>query len=273
MSTSMRVQWARLVGDDDRTAAYSLVYLVQELAILTGPLILAGAIAVASPAVALIVVAALTAVGGVGFAASARAPEGASRAARSPGFVLRVRAVRLVLAMALFVGAAIGALEVAAATLATAHHAPAAAGILIASLSIGGILGAVVYAGRRWHSAPARRLVRLLALVTVALAITIAAHGLVIVAVLLLSAGIGLNPALTTFSLIIDQHVPERAAGEAFGWLSTAIAGGTGGASAIAAALAQHHHDAQAAFVVAAVAAAGAAIVSAFGARTLSRRS
>jgi hypothetical protein len=71
-----------------------------------------------------------------------------------------------------------------------------------------------------------------------------------------------LNPALATFSLLIDEHVPPGAAAEAFGWLSTAIAGGTGAASAIAAAAA-HRHDAEAAFVVAALAAASAVLVTA----------
>src|SRR5438477_7969161 len=48
VSTTMRVEWAKMVGEEDRTAAYSLVYLTQELAILTGPLILAGVVAAAS---------------------------------------------------------------------------------------------------------------------------------------------------------------------------------------------------------------------------------
>ncbi len=62
---------------------------------------------------------------------------------------------------------------------------------------------------------------------------------------------------------MVDQHVPPRAAGEAFGWLSTALDGGTGGASVLAAALAAH--DARVAFLVAAVAGLGAAAVTLAG--------
>lgn len=142
------------------------------------------------------------------------------------------------LAVALLVGAVIGALEVAAPRLASAHHAPAAGGLLIASLSVGGILGAVIYGSRRWRARPQARLLGLLALLTAALALMIAGHGLLVVGALLLLGGIALNPVLTTFSLLIDQHVCARTAGEAFGWLSTALVAGTGAASAIAAAVA-----------------------------------
>lgn len=274
VSTSMRVEWGKAIAGNDHTAAYSLVYLTQELAILAGPLILAGMIAAASPSLALITVAACAAAGTVGFAASIRSSsERGSPQAAPSGLVLRVRGLQVVLAVALFVGAVIGALEVAAPTLAAAHRKPAAAGLLIASLSVGGIVGATIYGSRRWHARPPARLLLLLAPLAAALALMIAADGLVAVGALLLLAGLALNPALTTFSLLIDQHVSARAAGEAFGWLSTAIAAGTGAASAIAAAVAQHSHDARAAFIVAAIAGAAATAVGLLARPTLDRTS
>jgi MFS family permease len=259
VSTSMRVEWARALAGEDRTSAYSLVYLTQELAILAGPLVLAGVIAAASASWALIAVAALAAAGAVGFAASIRSSaEQPSPHAERRAPVLRIRALQLVLAVAALVGAVIGALEVAAPTLATAHGAPAAAGLLIAAVSVGGILGAAAYGSRRWRARPAARLLLLLLALTVALVALVATDELLLAGVLLFLAGIPLNPALTTFSVLIDAHVSPRTAGEAFGWLSTAIAGGTGAASVLAAAVAQHRHDARAAFIVAAVAAAAA---------------
>jgi hypothetical protein len=73
---------------------------------------------------------------------------------------------------------------------------------------------------------------------------------------------VALNPALTTLSLLVDRLTAEPTAAEAFGWLSTGIASGTGGAAAIAGVLVQHGHDARPAFAVAAVAAATAALLS-----------
>jgi MFS family permease len=167
------------------------------------------------------------------------------------------------------VGAAIGAIELAAPTLATAHDDPAAAGLLIACLSVGGVLGATVYGGRHWEAPPARRLPMLVAVLTAVLALLVAAHGLVLVGVLLFLAGIPLNPTLTTFSLLVHLHVAGEGAGEAFGWLSTAVAGGTGAASAVAATVAQHQHDARAPFAIAAIAGAVATVVVLAARRTL----
>jgi predicted MFS family arabinose efflux permease len=263
VSTSMRVVWADAVAYDEHTAAYSLVYLIQELAILAGPLILAAMVASFSASVALIAVAGLAAVGALGFAASVQTPTGLRTPSTGPKTtVLRIRGVRLLLPVALLLGGVIGGIQVAAPTLAGAHHKPAAAGLLIAALSIGGIIGATVYGTRRWRYTPSGRLPVLLTALTIAVTLTAAARALVLIGALLLVAGVALNPAITTFSLLIDEHVTGRTAGEAFGWLSTAIASGTGGGSAIAAAVAQHHHDARAAFTTAAIAAAAATAIA-----------
>jgi hypothetical protein len=263
VSTCMRVVWARLAPLEERTAAYSLVYLVQELAILTGPLLLAAVIAAASASAALLVVAAVSGVGALGFAASVGSE---SRGVAGRLGVIRVRSVQLLLIVMALVGMVIGALEVAVPTLATQHHAPAASGLLIAALSVGGIAGAAIYGARRWHATAVRRLLALLALLTALLAPLLAATRLVLVGVLLALAGMALNPSLTTFSLLVDEHVAGGRAAEAFGWLSTAIAGGTGAGSAIAAAVAAGKHDAQPAFAVAVIAAC-AALTSAWAAR------
>jgi predicted MFS family arabinose efflux permease len=268
----MRVGWGERVGADERTAAYSLVYLVQEVAILAGPLLLAAVIAVANASAAVIVIGALTAAGAFSFAASARLPAGHRFApAVSAGSALRSRGVQVLVVIAVLVGGVIGALEVAAPTIATAHRDPAASGLLIAALAVGGITGALAYAARRFGSDPALRLVALLGwLMVVALLLAGAEPALLAVGALLLLGGLALNPALTTISLLVDRRTPGPTAAEAFGWLSTGIAGGTGASNAIAGAVTQHGGSARPAFVVAAVAAA-AATAAAAAARGVTR--
>lgn len=265
VSTAMRVGWGERVGGDERTAAYSLVYLVQELALLAGPLILAIVIAAASASAAVLTVAAITAAGALWFASSSGAAAGrGSAAASAAGPALRSRGVQILVLIAVLLGGVIGALEVAVPTLATAHHRPAASGLLIAALSVGGIAGAAVYAARRWRSVPALRLIGLLAWLTAAVSLAAATgETLLAVGALLLIAGLAINPSLTTISLLIDRHTPGRTAAEAFGWLSTGLAGGTGAANAIAGAVTQHGGNARPAFVVAAVAAAAATTAAA----------
>ena len=162
----------------------------------------------------------------------------------------------------------IGAVEVGVPTAAAAHHAPAATGLLIAILSVGGIAGAALYGSRRWDLAPTGRLLALLAGLTVAVAITVPASGLIVLGAVLALVGLPLNPSLTTISVLVDSHVAPASAAEAFGWLSSGIAGGTGAASAIAGGV-SHPGDPRPAFIVATVAAVTATVLVAAARRIL----
>jgi MFS family permease len=269
ISTCMRVAWGA-TASGDRTSAYSLVYLTQELSILTGPLLLAALVATADASVALVTVAAVTGAGTLGFTASlGNEPRGTVTAGRRRGgAVLLAPGMRALIPAAMLVGAAIGAVEVGVPTSAGAHHAPAAAGLLIAILSIGGIAGAALYGSRRWELDPTSRLLALLAGLSVAVLITVPASGLILLGAVLGLVGLPLNPSLTTISVLVDSHVTPAGAGEAFGWLSTGIAGGTGAASAIAGAV-SHPGDPRPAFIVAAAAAVSATLLVAAARRTL----
>jgi MFS family permease len=259
VSTAMRARWGALVPARDRTAAYSLVYLTQELSILTGPLVLSALIALADASVAMVCVAGLAAAGTLAFAALARGrTDDAAAELPRTGPVLGAAGVRVLTAVAALTGGVMGALEVGIPTLASAHRTPAASGLLLAAVAVGGIFGAVAYGSRRWSSPPHRRLLAALAVVTGAVAGTLAVTGLLVVGALLFVAGVAFNPALTTISLLVDRHVPAGGAAEAFGWLSLGIAGGTGAATAIAGAVTRHG-DAHAAFAVGVVAGLAAA--------------
>jgi MFS family permease len=270
VSTCMRVAWGG-ASAGDRTSAYSLVYLTQELSILTGPLLLSALVATTDASAALTAVAALACAGTLGFAASL--PDDPERRlplpAQRSGGVLRAPGMRALIGAAVLMGAVIGAVEMGVPTSATAHHAPAATGLLIAILSIGGIAGAAIYGGRRWGLAPTARLLILLSALSVAVALTVVSPGLVLLGAVLALAGLPLNPSLTTISVLVDSHVSPASAAEAFGWLSSGLSGGTGAASAIAGAV-SHPGQPRPAFVVAATAAVAATLLVAVARRTLS---
>jgi MFS family permease len=270
VSACMRVVWGAAMPGGDRTSAYSLVYLTQELAILPGPLLLSAVLAAANASAALVTIAAVTGAGTLGFTASL--PADLDRTTAAPrqrgGALLRAPGMRALIPAAGLVGAVIGAIAVGVPTFAAAHHAPAASGLLIAILSIGGITGAAIYGTRRWERAPAGRLLVLLAALSVAAAIAIAAPSLVVLGAALALVGLPLNPSLTTISLVMDSHVSASNAAEAFGWLSTGLAGGTGLSSAIAGVV-SHPGQPRPAFVVAAIAAVTATTLVAVSRRTL----
>jgi predicted MFS family arabinose efflux permease len=271
VSTAMRVVWGE-VAAEDRTAAYSMVYLTQELALLTGPLIFAAVTAPTSASVGLVVVAAASGAGTAAFAASVRSADW--RAPHPPnqrGSVVRGRGMQALLAVAILLGGVIGTIEVGIPALAIAHGTPAAAGILIALLSVGGVIGALLYGARRWAAEPAARLLWLLGAVAASVALMIASGSLPVVGLLLVVEGLAINPALTTLSLLVDSETRGPTASEAFGWLSTGISAGGGAGAAIAGALVQHGRDARPAFIAAALAAMGATGLAVVGSRVTQR--
>ena len=68
VSVAMRVEWGRHVPPNERTAAFSLVYLTQEIALVTGPLLIAALVGFGA-GLALSTAAIITGVGTIGFAA------------------------------------------------------------------------------------------------------------------------------------------------------------------------------------------------------------
>ncbi len=270
VSASMRLAWGAAGSGPDRTAAYSLVYLIQEAAVLSGPLALAAFLALGTPSLALLAVVAIATVGTLAFAASVRAVKPAAlRPSGETTRVLRIKPMRLLVFVALLAGGVLGGIQVGAPVVASAHHASYAAGLLLAALSVGGITGAAVYAAAGWRADAATRLSVLAATLTVALALVALASGLGMIGILLIAVGLALNPVLSTLSVLVDRHVPAHAAGEAFGYISTGMATGQGLVSAVAAALAQHNHDGRVAFVVALIASGLAAALVVAGFRSL----
>ncbi|MEO3874502.1 MFS transporter [Nonomuraea sp. B12E4] len=238
ISLSMRIAWGRRMADSGRTAAYSLVYLVQELAFLIGPLVFGLLIAagtsapggaapetVESSSLALVVVAVAAGLGTLAFARALGA--GPVTETRDRGRVFADRRMLVLVSVALLLGGVFGALQVGLPALAAARDAPAATGLLVAALSLGGIAGAAVYGARSWTSSPAVRLVGLMLALGVVVAPLVLIEALPVVWIGLFAGGLALNPAVTTTSLLVDEFAPAAQA-EAFGWVSTAI--GMGGA-------------------------------------------
>ncbi|MEV0614502.1 MFS transporter [Nonomuraea sp. NPDC050404] len=231
ISVSMRIEWGRRIAAENRTAAYSLVYLVQEFAMMAGPLVFGLLIAVASSSLAL---GAVTAAAGLGTLAFARALRvGSNPSSRGRGRVFADRRMPVLLAVVLLHGGTFGALQVGMPALAAARDLPAATGLLVAALSLGGIAGAMAYGARSWRSPVPVRLVWLMLALGLALAPLVLIGPLPLFGVVLFAGGLALNPALTTSSLLVDEYAPAAQA-EAFGWVSTALGMGGAAGSAVA---------------------------------------
>jgi predicted MFS family arabinose efflux permease len=247
ISLAMRAEWGRSIEPMAQSAAFSLATVVQELAVFGGPLLLAVVIAASSPRAAVAVLGLVACVGTLGFALSLPA---VVEGAEAGGYGRRPAGALLALvAISFLLGAALGAVQVSVAAVATEHTEPALAGILIAVMSVGGLLGGLTYGAVRPSSAAAGDLGGALVLLTVAGGVLALVGSVPATAALLFAAGLGLNPAITAITL----QVRDLGAGaEGFGWLSAGTGSGTALGAALAGYAAQRAGDPGPGFAVAA---------------------
>jgi MFS family permease len=241
VSGSIKAVWPQLAGQEILPAAYAVESLLQQLVFLSGPLLVAGLTTVSGPAAALACSAVLVAAGTVSFVAVAAtaAPASAARPGQRTHRAWRVPAVRILVYGTALQSLAFGTLPVALAADTAAAGLPDLAGILLAALTIGGIMGTfgpVTTAGRH-------RYVRLasgfaVALVPVAaLSADPSAGALIAMGGALTAAGVFLTPMAVNSYILIEQATAPAHRTEAFAWLSTGQAAGNAAGAALAGAL------------------------------------
>jgi MFS family permease len=178
LAACLRALWPTLLPDPTRRhAAFALEATALEISYLLGPLVLVGAVATQSAALALGTSAALIGVGTAVFAAAApsRAWRPASGVRRGLLGALTSPGIRTLLAAQASVGFSFGAIEVS--TVAFAEHAGArgAVGPMLAGWGLASMAGGAIAMRRGAPRDPARRLVVLMALLAVGDALLVAA--------------------------------------------------------------------------------------------------
>jgi MFS family permease len=258
---AMRSLWSALVEDEDRRqTAYALVTIVFEVSVVTAPVLVAAIAALASPAAAVLVAAAIGGTGALGFAATdaSRRWRGAPHAAGWLG-PLDASGVRTLFVVLLAFGSAIGVLQVALPAFAAGRGSAEAGGIYLAALSAGSLCGGLVYGARPWPGPPARRLA--VCLVTIATGCTLVAAATApgAVAAAALVVGVMLAPTTVICSALLDTAAPPGTVTEAFAVLVMGIVVGTAIGNAIGGAVVDAASYRTAGLAAAAIAVAGAA--------------
>jgi predicted MFS family arabinose efflux permease len=260
---AMRSVWNALVEDAElRQTAYALVAIVFEVAVMSAPVVVAGVAALASPSAAVIASAAC-AVGGALLFASTRASHEWRGTAHGAGWLGPVVAagMRTVFIVMGAFGAALGVLQVAVPAFAAEHGSAELGGLLLGALSAGSLAGGLVYGARSWPGAPAARLPVLLLVLAAALALLAVADRPLVLAALLLVAGLLIAPVATVGSTLLDTVAPPGTATEAFALMIMGIVAGNAAGNALGGALAEDASFAAAVVCAGAIAAAGAAWV------------
>ncbi|MFF0264809.1 MFS transporter [Kribbella sp. NPDC004536] len=233
VSGAMKALLAELVPEERMPAAFAMEALLQQSFFLVGPVLATSLIALAGPAPAAVLAALLVAAGTLWFVVAA-GPVRGSRRGRGGRGALRIPAVRVLCTTTLLQSLTYGVLPIALAAAATRAGAPAAAGVVQAALTLGGVIGSMFHRPARYQ-----RLLAMFAccLVPLALFATLAsAVGLVgLVGLGLTLAGTGLlaTPLATSAYLLIQRATPLGNRTEAFAWQSTGLAIGTALGSSI----------------------------------------
>jgi MFS family permease len=262
LAACLRALWPDLLpAGGARHAAYALEAAALEVSYVLGPLVIVGALATRSPALALGTCVVLLAAGTAAFAAArpSRAWRPVAGVRRSAAGALASPGVRTLVGATALVGVSFGAIEVSAVAFAEHAHARGAIGPLLAGWGLASMAGGALAVRRGAPRDRARRIVELLAALAASDALLVAAGSPLALAALLALAGLAVAP---TFAVVYDVAADVAREGtvtEAFTWLQTGIGVGLALGSAAGGALAAAS-SARAGFLTAA---AGAGLAAA----------
>jgi MFS family permease len=232
IATQMRASWPREVAPEHATGMFAIISSLQTLSVLVAPVVFTVVNAASTAVTAMLVVAGVSAVCTVLFGLAAGGdPLGSSGAIRVG---LRRYLTPLVLTAA--VGIVNGTIEVTAPAIAINAHHPGVAGPLVATATLGTLLGALAAMSRLARRLPATVVLCAGTVLQVAGAVVLLVPApLVVTAGGLLVLGAGITPAYAALSALVSEQAGGTA--ESFGWQSTALGLGVAGGSAIAGAL------------------------------------
>ena len=257
---AMRSLWGALVEDEERRqTAYALVSIVFEVSVVTAPVLVALLVALASPTVAVLVAAGTCAAGALAFAATSgsRRWRGTAHAVGWLG-PLAASGMRTVFGVLGAFGIAVGMVQVALPAFADERGDAATGGWLLAALSAGSLAGGLIYGARAWPGTPAVRLAALLLGLGAGFALLALAHAPLVLAALLVLAGLLLAPTTVIGSTLLDHVAPPGTTTEAFTVMVMGVVAGTAAGNAAGGAIVEGGSYEAAVLCAGAVAAAGA---------------
>jgi len=231
VSSVMRSIWPTVVGADGAKTAYALDAALQEVIFVGGPLLVA-ILALISPGAAVAGAAVLSAAGTYAFL---RLPPvrdaGPAEQRHSARFgALSAVGVRTLALLSLWLGLGFGAAEIAVPAFAEAEGNRALAGVALAGFSAGSLVGGLL-AGLRPSSDERRRIIIGTCVLTVLMALPLAAQSIGSMALLLFVAGLPIAPVVAAIYGQIGRVAAAGSVAEAFSWFGTSVSIGIAGGS------------------------------------------
>lgn len=238
----LRARFPALLRDEPALvqSAYALDSVLLELTFVTAPLLVALIVLLVGPAAALVVSAVLVLAGTAAFVALLPADvSGGELPETDHGFfgVLRTPGIQTLVMTMLPLGFAFGALEVALPAFGDDEGRAALGALLIAIWSLGSAIGGFAF-GVRPRTAPLADVHRRLTLaLPFAFAPLLLASSPVLMALLLVPAGLFIAPVIATRNELAQAAAPPGTRTEALTWPLTALVGGISVGAAVGGAL------------------------------------
>lgn len=263
ISASVRVLWGQIIPTSEGVeSAFALDATAQELIWTAGPLIVAVSVALATPAVAVLVTVAILVAGTALFVSSPQLdawPERHPR--RTPGGAMASPTLRLLLLAAALFGLGTGTLEVGLPATAVALGSASMAGVLLTVWSVGSMAGGLAYGARSWSSEVDTRLSVLLLAAAILILPLVWAESLLGAILCALLAGLPLAAMLSCLNVLVGREAPAGTTAEAFTWSLAGLIAGIAAGTAIGGQLVDGG-GADRAFLLGAVATALAGLLS-----------
>ena len=231
VSSVMRSIWPTVASADGARTAYALDAALQEVIFVGGPLLVA-VLAVIDPVAAVAGAAVLAAVGTYAFSRLPPVREaGPAEHRHSARFgALSAVGVRTIALLSLWLGLGFGAVQIAAPAFAEAQGNRALAGVALAGFSAGSLVGGLI-AGLRPSSDERRRIIFGTVVLTLLMALPLAARSVGSMALLLFFAGLPIAPVVAAMYGQIGRVAATGSVAEAFSWFGTAVSIGIAGGS------------------------------------------
>jgi MFS family permease len=229
VSSVLRSIWPAVAGVDGARTAYALDAALQEVIFVGGPLLVA-VLASLDPVAAVAGAAVLAAVGTFAFARlpPVREATPAEEHHSSRLGALSALGVRTIALLSLFLGLGFGAAEIAVPAFAEAEGNRALAGVALAGFSAGSLVGGLV-AGLRPSRDERRRIILGTCVLTLSMALPLAAGSVLSMALLLFVAGLPIAPVIAALYGQIGRVAAAGSVAEAFSWFGTSVSVGIAG--------------------------------------------
>ncbi len=231
VTVCMRSFLKRRLGDDPLLAtAYSLESVLIETIFIVGPMLVALLVALASAALAVGFAAACGFAGALLFARSPVLARWRVEPRAHPSLFgpLAERRFLALLAVIACYSIAFGLIEIGVTASAAEAGRRALAGVILGLMSVGSVLGGLVYGSRTWRLPLRRQFAAGLFLMGLGAALLALASQLLLFVVLSVVAGLVVAPVLAIQSMLVAKIASPHHATEAFTWSATGLLAGVG---------------------------------------------